>query len=863
MQKIDRALFNQIVLVTAAYFFAGRLGLLVPYIGTQITLIWLPTGIAIAAVSRWGYRCWPGIFLGAFLVNASVGGGIALALCIAIGNTLAPVLSTKLLTYFKFNQKLVHMRDVIIMIVAACFGMLISASGGILSLKYYGQISHDNLAPAWLIWWVGDIVGVLLIFPILINLSKSNSYDLWQQRNVYFFWCVLVAALEVGIFKFIPNAASQFALLAFLVLPLVIWTAMRFRINGGLLAVLGLSIIAVLATVDAYGPFYQPDLQQGLLSLWAFMSSLVLVVLMITVMQSERLDAEAELRKSETKLRAVVDGALEGIITIDENGCLVEFNSAAERMLGYTRNQVIGKPIAEIMIPPSQRDAHIKGHQHYINSGEKRIFDKRLEMMAMRSDGSEFPVELALTSLHEKGLRLVTGFVRDITNRKKAEEEIRNLAFFEVLTGLPNRRLLIDHLQQAFAASMRTQNRGAVLFIDLDNFKSINDARGHGVGDLLLIEVAKRLKNSTRAEDTVARLGGDEFVVLIENLSTDLAQAIIESKSVCENIIQAINQPYWLKDLEHHHTCSIGVSLFLGDHNNVDELLKRADTAMYQAKASGRNTLRFYDPEMQQIIESRVKMEGQLRQALAQNQFCLHYQIQVDHRRNIFGAEVLLRWNRPAYGLTPPVEFIPIAEECGLIVPIGRWVLQCACEQLKAWQSIDYMQNLQLAVNVSARQFRQEYFVQEVKDIIEKTGVNPKLLKLELTESIIIENIHDAIEKMQALQAIGIDFSMDDFGTGYSSLAYLKKLPITQVKIDKSFVNDITIDASDAAIVKTIIVMSSTLGLNVIAEGVETQEQLNLLEEYGCKRFQGYLFSRPVVLKELETLLKFPNSISV
>jgi diguanylate cyclase (GGDEF)-like protein/PAS domain S-box-containing protein len=860
---MDRSLFNQIVLVTAAYFFAGRLGLLAPYIGTQITLIWLPTGIAMAALFRWGYRSWPGIFVGAFLVNVSVGASIGLALCIAIGNTLAPVLSTKLLTYFKFNQELVHIRDVIVLIAAACLGMLISASGGILSLGYFSKILHDNLASAWLIWWAGDVVGVLLIFPILVNLSKSNSYYLWQQRNVYLFWCVLVAVLEISIFKFIPNVASQFTLLAFLVLPLVIWTAMRFRINGGLLAVLGISIIAVLATVDSYGPFYYLDLHHGLFSLWAFMSSLVLVVLMITVMQSERLDVETELRKSETKLRTVVDGALEGIITIDEKGCLVEFNPAAERMLGYTREQAIGKSIAEIMIPPSQRDAHIKGHQHYVNTGEKRIFDQRLEMMAMRSDGSEFPVELALTSLHEKGLRLVTGFVRDITDRKKAEEEIRSLAFFEVLTGLPNRRLLIDHLQQAFAASVRSQNRGAIIFIDLDNFKSINDAHGHGVGDLLLIEVAKRLKNATRAEDTVARLGGDEFVVLIENLNKDLAQATIESKNVCEKIIQAINQPYWLKGSEHHHTCSIGVSLFVGDNNNVDDLLRRADTAMYQAKASGRNTARFYDPEMQQVIESRIKMEGELRQALVQNQFCLHYQIQVDHKRNIFGAEVLLRWNRPSYGLARPIEFIPIAEECGLIVPIGRWVLHSACEQLKAWQSIDCMRNFQLAVNVSARQFRQEHFVQEVKDIIEKTGVNPKLLKLELTESIIIERIHDAIEKMQALQAIGIDFSMDDFGTGYSSLAYLKKLPLTQVKIDKSFVNDITTDASDAAIVKTIIVMSKTLGLGVIAEGVETQEQLNMLEEYGCKRFQGYLFGRPVALKELEELLKSPKSKSV
>ena len=849
-------LSGRLLLVTLAYFAAGKLGLLIPYVGTHITLIWLPTGIAVAALMRWGYACWPAIFAGAFLVNLSIDSSPLLAGSIAVGNTLGPLLTAWLLRHFKFSTALSRTHDILLMVAAACIGMLLSASGGVASLALNGLMSSDRALQAWLVWWTGDAAGVLLALPVLLNISKSELTRLWPQRTKFLVWFGVVSVLEWAIFQQVHDSSGQFMLLAFLVLPLVIWSAMRFGITGASLAVLGLSIMAVWATANSQGPFYLSDLHQGIFSLWVFTTTLALVTLMITVLQSGRESTERALRSSEAKLRAVIDGALDAIVSIDERGCLVEFNAAAERIFGYKREQVIGRPMAAVIIPPAMRAAHFNGHQRFIATGEKKIFDRRLELTAMRADGSEFPVELTLTSLQEHGLPIVTGFLRDITDRKQAEEEIRNLAFFDALTGLPNRRLLLDRLQQALATSARSQNHGAVLFVDLDNFKMLNDSRGHELGDLLLIDVAKRLRDCVRAEDTVSRLGGDEFVVILEDLSGELEQSLAQTRAVGEKILEAINQPYMLQELEHHNSSSIGISLFCGYEIGIDELLKRSDTAMYQAKGSGRNTLRFFDPAMQAALERHIELETQLRFALPQNQLRVYYQAQVDVERRVFGAEVLLRWEHPKYGLMSPSQFISLAEESGLIIGIGHWVLLSACQQLKNWENTGCAQRIQLAVNVSARQFRQPDFVADIKHILKLTGANPHLLKLELTESVVLDNIADTVEKMHALREIGVHFSMDDFGTGYSSLAYLKRLPLSQVKIDQSFVHDIAIDPNDAAIVQTIIGMSNTLGLNVIAEGVETESQFDFLRQYGCQLFQGYLFSVPVPLEDFEEILR-------
>ncbi|MDE2310290.1 MAG: EAL domain-containing protein, partial [Betaproteobacteria bacterium] len=423
---------------------------------------------------------------------------------------------------------------------------------------------------------------------------------------------------------------------------------------------------------------------------------------------------------------------------------------------------------------------------------------------------------------------------------------------------LPNRRMLMDHLYHALVIGTGGTGHGALLFVGLDNFKVINDTKGHGVGDLLLIRVASRLKTCVGEEDIIARLGEDEFVVVLENLSEEAEQAKAQARMVAEKILGAIRQPYNLQGHEYHTTISIGIGLFCEHEMSVNDLLKRTDTAMHQAKQSGRNMLCFFDPTMQDALEERMALESDLRAALQQQQFRLNYQMQVDHTGRIIGAEVLLRWMHPAHGLVSPLKFIPLAEEIGLILPIGQWVLETACKQIKAWEADPHTRDLQLAVNVSAGQFHQPDFVKQVGEVLNQTAVIPSLLKLELTESMVLDDIADTIAKMHALKQMGVRFSMDDFGTGYSSLAYLTQLPLDQLKIDQSFVRNIGTKSTDAVIVQTIVGMAGNLGMEVLAEGVETQAQRDFLERTGCMAYQGYLFSKPVPLEEFENKLKNP-----
>jgi diguanylate cyclase (GGDEF)-like protein len=420
---------------------------------------------------------------------------------------------------------------------------------------------------------------------------------------------------------------------------------------------------------------------------------------------------------------------------------------------------------------------------------------------------------------------------------------------------------MLDRLAQALASSARHGRHGALMLIDLDNFKTLNDTLGHAVGDQLLIEVAARLKSSVREGDTVARLGGDEFVVLLEDLDEN-AHAAVQAEYVAYKIQTQLGRPYQLDvtlDAEnpglrsHHCTSSTGISMFQGNSFGVDELLKRADTAMYQAKAAGRNTLRFFDPAMQDAVKSRADMEVDLRKAVFEDQLVLYYQAQVDSTGRVIGAEALVRWQHPQRGLVPPGEFIPLAEETGLILPLGHWVLHQACIQLATWAAQPEKAHLTVAVNVSARQFSLPSLVEEVLALIEYTGAPANKLKLELTESLLLENTEDIIAKMIALKAKGVGFALDDFGTGYSSLSYLKRLPLDQLKIDQSFVQDIVSDSNDAAIANTIVALGQSLGLSVIAEGVETAGQRDFLESSGCHAFQGYFFSRPIPLEAFET----------
>ncbi len=456
----------------------------------------------------------------------------------------------------------------------------------------------------------------------------------------------------------------------------------------------------------------------------------------------------------------------------------------------------------------------------------------------------------------EMALDLVRTLRAEVAERKQIEDQVRQLAFSDPLTGLPNRRMLMDRLEQALIAACRHGRQDALLFIDLDNFKTLNDTLGHDKGDLLLRQIATRLVACVRQGDTVARLGGDEFVVLLQDLSGNALQAGAQVQVVASKLLSTLGQPYELDGHGHHSTASIGVTLFGGtERESIEEPLKRAELAMYQAKAIGRNTLRFFEPEMQTTVTARAKLEAQLRQAVARKQFLLHYQPQAGSDTGTTGAEALVRWQHPERGLVLPGEFIAVAESSGLILPLGHWVLESACKQLAAWATRPGLAHLSMAVNVSARQMRQPDFVQEVISILESTGANPALLKLELTESVLVDNVEDIIVKMNALKAQGVGFSLDDFGTGYSSLAYLKRLPLDQLKIDEGFVRDVLVDPEDAAIAKMVVALADSLGLAVIAEGVETQAQRDFLTALGCSNYQGYLLGAPMALTQFEAFI--------
>lgn len=685
----------------------------------------------------------------------------------------------------------------------------------------------------------------------------------------------------------------------------------------------------------------------------------------------------------ESQQRTTLDSAIDGILSLDAKGCLIDFNPAAETIFGWTKEEVVGRSMIDLLVPARHRQKHQNALASFVQARRSDIMNRRIEITALRRDGSEFPVELTVTPIRRNGEDIFIGYIRDITEqrlaqqrlriaatafesdqgmmvtdtkqvilstnrafteitgysaqevrgqtprllssgrhnagfyaamwnaiertgswqgeiwnrrksgevyaewltlsevrddaghpthyvgifgdmtqRKQAEEEINTLAFYDPLTHLPNRRLLLDRLKQAMVYSDRSARHGALLFLDLDNFKNLNDTLGHDIGDLLLQQVALRLSACVREGDTVARLGGDEFVLMLEDLSELAPEAAAQAEVVAGKVLSALNEPYQLADHAYRGTPSIGVTLFTCNQGATDELLKRADLAMYQAKAAGRNAVRFFDAEMQTAVNNRVALETDLREGILQGQFLLYYQAQVDAQTNVTGVEVLLRWQHPRRGLVLPYEFIPLAEETGLIVPLGLWVLETACAQIKQWETEPWMNQLVVAVNISFKQLHRNDFVNQVLAVLDKTRANPQRLKLELTESLLVRDVEGVIAKMTALRAKGVSFSLDDFGTGYSSLCNLKRLPFDQVKIDRTFVRNIMSDPDDAAIAKMVVSLAASMGLEAIAEGVEVRAQRDYLASQGCRAFQGYLYSRPIPLREFERLVTHDQPIS-
>jgi diguanylate cyclase (GGDEF)-like protein/PAS domain S-box-containing protein len=956
--------------VTAVLYVATAwVGTQLPYSPQNVTLFWLPTGVAVAVLLRFGNVMVCALFPAAIVANL-ITMPLSSAWHISLGNVLAPLFCSMALQHVGFRSDFSHRRDVAWFGIAAIGAMVLSASNGVLALWMHG--AQMNFLNVWLTWWAGDAVGVLLAAPLLLTLSRDSFQHLKRRSKEVFGFLVLFALAHWYVFL-----APSFLHMTFLLVSLAVWSAMRFGMTTTALAVIVSAAIASWATSHGMGPFGGGGGAHFLI-LWGYVLTLTVITLMIAALQAEHLRASNEVRdayerisKVASRLPGVIlqyriypnrsvnvpyassaiehvfeltldeaqknysrlyeriaredieagkasfvkaaaelnpwqhefrltrrdgtvrwlyidalpekepDGAMlwhcfisditerkqaekdlqiaaytfesqEGIFVTDANWRILRLNHAFTRITGFSSEDLVGK------FPPmcKNREQDKAFFEHIGDSLKGHRFWQG-ELWAPKKNGQIYPQLITITAIADAQGEIINYIAsfNDISRHKHYEEEIRNLAFYDPLTQLPNRRLLMDRLQHLISKHNRSISHSAILFIDLDNFKTINDTRGHDAGDLLLVETAKRLRACVRDSDTVARLGGDEFVVVLEELSSDPDEAVQQTDRIGNKIRRRLADAYPILDFEYHGSSSIGVTLFQGGESTVKDLFKRADTAMYEAKSSGRNALRFYDPAMQAVLLVRMMLESNLRVALSMNQLVLHYQVQVDQKGKIIGAEALLRWQHPERGMIMPVEFIPMAEETGLIVPIGFWVLETACAQIKRWESDPSTAHLVISVNVSAKQIQQSDFVGTVCDIVNKHQIDPSHLAIEITESTILDNVASAIEKMVELKKLGIVFSMDDFGTGYSSLAYLQRLPLNQLKIDKSFVRDISDDEGDATIVRAIISMGINLGLEVIAEGVETEAQFKFLTEHHCHAFQGYLFSQPLPQAEFEQVL--------
>lgn len=561
-------------------------------------------------------------------------------------------------------------------------------------------------------------------------------------------------------------------------------------------------------------------------------------------------DGPTALPSDPAYMLAILDNMLDGVITIDRAGVIESFNKAACTIFGYTRDEVLGRNVS-LLMPAADAVAH-DGHLLRHDQGQRPyLLGKPRDMQGRRKDGSVFPMSLAVSKLaHGAGPGFV-GVIRDITQRKKNEEEIQRLAFFDPLTELPNRRLLHDRLHQAVANSTRSGQHAALMFMDLDHFKQLNDTLGHDVGDELLKQVALRLTLCVREGDTVARLGGDEFVVLLEGLDPLATGAATQADGVANKILDTLGQPYSLRGHPYHITPSIGLVVFQGDNDSTEELIKKADVAMYQAKGAGRNSRRFFDPNLQASALKHATLGQELRLGLATNQFVLLYQFLVDATGAPVGAEALLRWQRTSKGLVSPGEFLEHAEDSGMGQALGQWVLQTACHQLALWASDAATTSWHLSVNISARHFAQPDFVEQVIQALRRSGAPARHLCLELTEATLMHDMGRAQQRMLALRAEGVRFALDDFGIGYSSLLHLQRLPLDQLKIDRTFVADLLGGTHEASVARSVVALGHALGLQVVAEGVETADQRNTLADMGCDVFQGYFFGQPISARDL------------
>lgn len=843
-------------LSAVAYVVLGRLCLELGTIGGTASPFWLPAGLVMALSLQLGYRVLPGIFLGEFILSFFfMPGPLPKDLLISIGNVLEGAAVVFISPRLMSNKNpFQSVRNFFAFFAASAIGSSINALLGVTSLWLYGMIPLSLFGSVMLNWSIGDIGGALIIAPLIFSMVKPDWSEWRGLRAIEFALLLLVSSgLTYIIFSDVFNLPT--APLAFLLLPVLLWPAFRLGLASCAMTNSVVMAIAIWGTARGYGPFIAGSSIQSLVLIQLF-TSVVIVTSLLALIANLSIKANSR----ELQIAATAFETLDGIMITDANANIIRVNRAFEKITGYSAQEVVGKNPRILNSGKHDRAFYTQMWLQLSSTGawSGEIWDKH-------KIGNLYPKQTTITAVKNsegKTTQYVAIFA-DITERKKSELDLYHLAFSDPLTGLPNRRLLTDQLRAALLKSSHDGQYGAILFIDLDKFKIINDTMGSIYGDMVLTEVAFRIKQCLGELDTLARFNADEFLILIENIGVNEVDATQHIALIAENIRLALEAPYLLGKYLHHSSSSIGVCLFCGDGTMAEELIKRADIAMYEAKNSGRNRVCFFDPQLQQTVEAIAALENDLRQAIEKKQLQLFYQIQVNQDKQPVGAEALVRWNHPQRGIVSPLQFIPIAEDSTLILDIGQWILDAGCLQIAAWNQYETTKNLTLALNISASQFQQVDFVAQVKFAIDKHHIEPSRLKLELTESVALGDIDVVVEKMYALRHdVGVQLSLDDFGTGYSSLSYLKRLPLDQVKIDQSFVRHMTSDTGDAVMVKTIIDLAHNFSLDVIAEGVETDDHLDCLQKYGCKSFQGYLFSKPLPLESFEVLLGIDSKLN-
>jgi diguanylate cyclase (GGDEF)-like protein/PAS domain S-box-containing protein len=965
----SKVVLSRLVIIALAYFITGRLGLEFAIISASITLIWLPTGIAVAALFRWGWRYFWAVWLGALAVNLAIGSSLLIAFGISIGNTLAPLLAVFLLRRWHFNADILSWRDVPVFVVSGIIGMMVSAAGGVTVLALAGVIPWEATGWAWLAWWLGDAVGVIVGGMAAVTFNRDKLRHKPRKELLISIAVVLVIGLA---WIFISADPIGHIFLIPIIVLLLVWIALQLGAFPAAIAVLILSACAAFALATGRGPFLDQNIHLAIAKLWGYITTLSVLTMLVSALSAEREQLREALQGSEQKYRLIAENTSDGIVVFDADSHIRYVSPAYLKQLGYSEQEELSRDANSVysIIHPDDRDSlfadifkaielkktrltysyrikHKAGHYIWREDSAKFNYDnldnyqgvyvscrdvtKRKEketelriaatvfeshegmlisdtnniilkvnqsfskitgydnnevigrtprilksgqhdkafyaalwqdlinsgtwqgeIWNRRKNGEIYPEWLCITAVTENNIvsHYVATFI-DITERKNNEQTINQLAFYDSLTELPNRRFLFERIKHAVNFSNQTGETFALLMLDLDKFKALNDSFGHTTGDDVLQQVAKRIKGRLRKIDMVARLGGDEFIILLENV--DHYEMVTR---FAEAIIHELSQPFSLYQThEASISTSIGIVLYPQHGNNAETLMDNVEIALYHAKDQGRNCFAYFSDELTQKARERLALEVRLRRAIEKKQLQVYFQAQIDiNSGRIIGAEALVRWNDPVHGFTPPIQFIPVAEETGLIIALGEFVLRETCRLGKQWLD-EGLPAIALAVNVSPYQFRHCDINALATKILSETGFSVEYLELEITESGLMDNQQQAMAILNNLHTQGVRLAIDDFGTGYSSLAYLKFFPLDVLKIDKSFIDDIPFLQSDMAIASTIIAMAHHLGFKVLAEGVETQAQLDFLREHGCDSYQGYLYSKPIPADDFAKLL--------